>query len=128
LKPERAAKLKVQLAIGGCLVIPVGDEERRQTLLKITRTGDDSFEEDDLGPVMFVPLIGERRWRDHGKTPSEHSPSLAEQIAAAAETLPEFDDPAFGRLFECFADRRVVLLGEASHGTSEFYQARAAIS
>ncbi|TIP62464.1 erythromycin esterase family protein, partial [Mesorhizobium sp.] len=27
-----------------------------------------------------------------------------------------------------FGDRRVVLLGEASHGTSEFYRARAAIT
>jgi erythromycin esterase-like protein len=50
------------------------------------------------------------------------------QISAAAEPLPAFDDPAFGRLFDRFGDARVVLLGEASHGTSEFYQARAAIT
>ena len=31
-------------------------------------------------------------------------------------------------MFERFADARVVLLGEASHGTSEFYRARAAIT
>ena len=49
-------------------------------------------------------------------------------IAEAAEPLPAFDDPAFGRLFDRFADRRVVLLGEASHGTREFYRARAAIT
>ena len=49
-------------------------------------------------------------------------------IAQAAEELPAFDDPAFGRLFDRFADRRVVLLGRASHGTSEFYRARAAIT
>jgi erythromycin esterase-like protein len=49
-------------------------------------------------------------------------------IAEAAEPLPEFDDPAFGKLFQRFAGRRVVLLGEASHGTSEFYRARAAIT
>src|SRR3546814_4551607 len=46
----------------------------------------------------------------------------------AAEPLPDFDDPAFGALFDRFADRRVGLLGEASHGTSEFYRARAAIT
>jgi len=50
------------------------------------------------------------------------------QIAAAAERLPAFDDPAFGALFDRFGEARVVLLGEASHGTSEFYQARAAIT
>jgi erythromycin esterase-like protein len=49
-------------------------------------------------------------------------------IAEAAEPLPEIDDPAFGAMFDRYADARVVLLGEASHGTSEFYRARAAIS
>jgi protein-L-isoaspartate O-methyltransferase len=37
-------------------------------------------------------------------------------------------DSAFGTLFDRYANRRVVLLGEASHGTSEFYRARAAIT
>src|SRR5919107_1075981 len=53
---------------------------------------------------------------------------LPEMIAGAAEPLPSFDDPAFGRLFDRWGDRRVVLLGEASHGTAEFYRARAAIT
>lgn len=49
-------------------------------------------------------------------------------IRDAAEPLPPIDDPAFGALFDRYGDARVVLLGEASHGTSEFYRARAAIS
>jgi erythromycin esterase-like protein len=53
---------------------------------------------------------------------------LPELIRKSAEPLPDFDDPAFGAMFDRFADARVVLLGEASHGTSEFYRARAAIS
>ena len=53
---------------------------------------------------------------------------LPRLIGDAAEPLPDLDDPAFGALFDRFADARVVLLGEASHGTSEFYRARAAIS
>jgi erythromycin esterase-like protein len=53
---------------------------------------------------------------------------LPELIRKAAEPLPDFDDPAFGAMFDRFADARVVLLGEASHGTSEFYRARAAIT
>ena len=44
------------------------------------------------------------------------------------EPLPALDDPAFGDLFDRFGDARVVLLGEATHGTSEFYAARAAIT
>src|SRR5690606_4277720 len=55
--------------------------------------------------------------------------TLAECIAEAAEPLPDPDEDAhFGEWFDRFADRRVVLLGEASHGTHEFYAARAAIT
>jgi len=50
------------------------------------------------------------------------------QIAAAAERLPDVDDPAFGPMFDRFGDARVVLLGESTHGTSEFYRTRAAIT
>jgi erythromycin esterase-like protein len=41
--------------------------------------------------------------------------------------MPEHAE-AFGALFDRFGDARVVLLGEATHGTSEFYRARAAIT
>lgn len=54
--------------------------------------------------------------------------SVSDLIASAAEPLPDMNDPDFGALFDRYADARVVLLGEASHGTSDFYQARAAIT
>jgi erythromycin esterase-like protein len=47
--------------------------------------------------------------------------------AAVHLPAPERADE-FGALFDRFGDARVVLLGEATHGTSEFYRARAAIS
>ncbi len=53
---------------------------------------------------------------------------LPRLIADSAEPLPDIGDRTFGEFFDRFADARVVLLGEASHGTSEFYRARAAIS
>jgi erythromycin esterase-like protein len=53
---------------------------------------------------------------------------LPRLIADAAEPLPDIDDRTFGEFFDRFVDARVVMLGEASHGTSEFYRARAAIS
>ncbi|WP_342637440.1 protein-L-isoaspartate(D-aspartate) O-methyltransferase [Rhizobium jaguaris] len=52
--------LKEQLATGGRLIIPVGPEESRQTLLKILRKGPDDFATQNLGAVIFVPLISER--------------------------------------------------------------------
>ena len=54
--------------------------------------------------------------------------SQAAVLRAAVEPLPPLDDPAFGAAFDRFAQSRVVLLGEASHGTCEFYRARAAIT
>src|SRR3546814_2434560 len=79
------------------------------------------------GTVRFVPLIGAQGWSEDGRrSAANHLPgvtrklSLPEMIGQAAEPLPDFDDPAFGALFDRFADRRVVLLGEASHGTAEF--------
>ena len=53
---------------------------------------------------------------------------LSELIRRSAEPLPDIDDPTFAAAFDRFGDARIVLLGEASHGTSEFYRARAAIS
>uniref|UniRef100_B0SYI8 Erythromycin esterase n=1 Tax=Caulobacter sp. (strain K31) TaxID=366602 RepID=B0SYI8_CAUSK len=50
------------------------------------------------------------------------------RLASAAEPLPDIDDPAFAAAFDRYAEARVVLLGEGSHGTSEFYRARAAIT
>lgn len=46
-----------QIKVGGRLVIPIGGEDL-QSLLCITRTGEDTWERQDLGGVRFVPLIG----------------------------------------------------------------------
>jgi protein-L-isoaspartate(D-aspartate) O-methyltransferase len=133
--PEVPQALKEQLAIGGRLIIPVGQQQFNQTLRKITRQTETGYDEEDLGGVTFVPLIGEQGWAEDGRrSASNHVPgrargrTLPDMIAEAAEPLPELDDPAFGRLFERYGERRVVLLGEATHGTSEFYRARAAIT
>jgi protein-L-isoaspartate(D-aspartate) O-methyltransferase len=47
-----------QLAIGGRLVIPVGPHDETQRLLRVRRLGADAFEQDDLGPVRFISLVG----------------------------------------------------------------------
>ena len=53
--------LKTQLATGGRLVVPVGDEER-QLMMRIIRTGDDEFEQEQFAYFKFVPLIGKQGW------------------------------------------------------------------
>jgi protein-L-isoaspartate(D-aspartate) O-methyltransferase len=133
--PAIPQTLKDQLDVGGRLVMPIGHTRREQRLVKVTRTGPSRFEEEDLGGVMFVPLIGEHGWAEERRPPERRSfrkparePPLPELIGAAAEPLPDLHDAAFGGFFDRFARARVVLLGEASHGTSEFYRARAAIT
>ncbi|HEY4112953.1 MAG TPA: erythromycin esterase family protein [Rhizomicrobium sp.] len=54
--------------------------------------------------------------------------SLVERLRTAGERLPAPDAHDFGGMFARFGGARVVLLGEATHGTGEFYRARAAIS
>ena len=115
-----------QLKPGGRIVMPVGDPHSVQSLVKLTKREDGTLDREDLGAVRFVPLIGEHGFRDNGSEALVES--VPQMIAAAAEPLPEIEDPAFGEMFARFADARVVLLGEATHGTSEFYRARAAIT
>jgi protein-L-isoaspartate(D-aspartate) O-methyltransferase len=137
--PEVPGALRNQLKVGGRLVIPIGRLVDGQRLVKVVRGGAREFHEEDLGAVRFVPLIGEHGWSEKEEArqrpiereispPRGRAPPPTDLLRAAAEPLPDLDDPAFGRLFDRFADARVVLLGEATHGTSEFYRARAAIT
>ncbi len=150
--PDVPETLRDQLAVGGRLVLPVG-KRTVQRLVVVHRTGPDQFEEEDHGAVAFVPLVGEHGWRDD----DEHSASRPATTAAgetghsgvlaglkkrlapgrgrdpvvtafveAAEPFADFD--ALARLTERYADRRIVALGEATHGTAEFYEARAYIT
>ncbi len=48
--------LLAQLRQGGIMVVPVGQSDAVQTLIKVTR-GEDGFDYEELRPVRFVPLI-----------------------------------------------------------------------
>jgi protein-L-isoaspartate(D-aspartate) O-methyltransferase len=60
--PSVPKSLKYQLAEKGRLIIPVGSNERRQQLIRVTRISEDRFQQSDLGAVAFVPLIGNEGW------------------------------------------------------------------
>ena len=53
---EIPTALTDQLAVGGVMIIPVGDERREQRIIKVLRT-EDGFDVDDIGPVRFLPLV-----------------------------------------------------------------------
>lgn len=53
---------------------------------------------------------------------------LQELVNRAIDPLPAISDKGFASHFDSYADKQVVLLGDGSHGTSEFYHARAEIT
>jgi protein-L-isoaspartate(D-aspartate) O-methyltransferase len=59
--PDVPPSLLKQLAIGGRLVIPVGDMIS-QKLKIITKLESDNFETVDVPQFVFVPLIGKEGW------------------------------------------------------------------
>ncbi|WP_294620343.1 protein-L-isoaspartate(D-aspartate) O-methyltransferase [uncultured Roseovarius sp.] len=48
--------LLAQLKIGGIMVVPVGQSDAVQSLIRVTRH-EDGFDYDELRPVRFVPLV-----------------------------------------------------------------------
>ena len=48
--------LLAQLKIGGIMVLPVGQSDTVQSLIKVTRT-ETGYDYDELRPVRFVPLV-----------------------------------------------------------------------
>lgn len=135
--PTVPPALKAQLKVGGRLVMPVGSDEGVQELVRITRVSEDEYESQDLADVRFVPLVGEGGWKTASPRPqrgfgrqrdSDEDGELARQIVQAAESFDSVDDLPLDGLLERIGDRRIVLIGEASHGTSEFYRARQRIT
>lgn len=60
--PDVPQPLVDQLAVGGRLVIPVGDRYS-QTLLKVVR-GKEGIKKIDLGGCRFVNLVGQHGWQE----------------------------------------------------------------
>jgi protein-L-isoaspartate(D-aspartate) O-methyltransferase len=132
--PQVPRPLLEQLAIGGRLIIPVGETSRAQHLIRVTRTSQDQFDDEDLGEVQFVPLIGAEGWdssvarRERPSTQRSHPETIAKLVREAAAPIADIEQSDIGSLLERIGDARVVLLGEATHGTSEFYRMRALVT
>ena len=55
--PELPSELLEQLAPGGVLVVPVGDVESEQRMLRVRRGSDGTWDHEDLGSFRFVPML-----------------------------------------------------------------------
>ncbi len=145
--PSPPPALLAQLAIGGRMVIPVGPDVSSQVLVRITRESAADYRQEPLSDVRFVPLIGEQAWKDaaaaRGEEGAPRSPEpshileaprarprsgLATLVREAAERIDDIETASIDALIDRIGDSRLVLLGEASHGTSEFYRMRARIT
>lgn len=137
--PEVPKSLIYQLKIGGRMVVPVGGDLRAQELVRITRVDDDEFEREDLADVRFVPLIGKEGWESEEAEWETKPPrviqarpavsvSVPSLIAKHGESFVNHQGADLSPLLDRIGDARIVLIGEASHGTSEFYAMRARIT
>jgi protein-L-isoaspartate(D-aspartate) O-methyltransferase len=130
--PKVPEALRTQLKVGGRLVIPVGSDLRAQELVRISRVSQDEYKREDLADVNFVPLLGQEGWKaptqETQRVVRQRDEPLARTIANAADPFDSIESVELGALFDRIGNARVVLLGEASHGTSEFYRMREQIS
>jgi len=63
--PDVPTALLEQLAIGGRLVMPIGNRDR-QRLVRVERTGPERYTREILEAVVLVPLIGAQGWNETG--------------------------------------------------------------
>lgn len=59
--PKIPEPLKEQLKIGGKLIVPMGSDYF-QDLISMVRVSEDEYQTQNLGGVVFVPMIGEHGW------------------------------------------------------------------
>ena len=97
--PQVPESLKEQLKIGGRLVIPVGEDQRTQELVRVTRVSTNEYRSEDIADVRFVPLIGEEGWatakEGEGRVRARRAPqpaspdeeTLVRKLADAAESF-----------------------------------------
>jgi protein-L-isoaspartate(D-aspartate) O-methyltransferase len=129
--PTVPPALKAQLKIGGRLVIPVGPDREQQELVRVTRLSANEYKSEDIADVRFVALVGEQGWGPRGHAAPKARTTdgvVATAIAAACEKFDSIDSAPLEPLMRRIGDARIVLLGEASHGSSEFYLMRERIT
>jgi protein-L-isoaspartate(D-aspartate) O-methyltransferase len=132
--PKVPQALLCQLAVGGRLVIPIGPDPSSQVLTRVTRQSETEFREESITDMQFVPLIGEQGWREQSRVlrsadSSSRVKAISDLVRETAEPITSIESASVvDAIVERVADARVVLLGEATHGTSEFYRMRARIT
>lgn len=119
--------IKDQLAEGGRLVIPVGPAPRSQMLIRMVKRNG-LMDREELGQVRFVPLVSSGNSGGAINKTIDDKRTIFSLIQNAAEPIPDIGTVNLDALLDRIGDARIVLIGEASHGTAEFYDMRSRIS
>ena len=118
-------KIKKQLKIGAKLLAPVGPDWAHVMLETIERISDTEYATKALRDNYFipkpklVPKIGTEIYPEN---------DIIDEIGISSIPFKTIKTFPLDNLLERIGDAKVVLLGEASHGTSEFYTMRQEIT
>jgi len=129
--------LQDQLAVGGRLVMAQGVDSGVGELVRVTRLDGERFSTVDMADLSPDPPLGAEdeavvhpgaRWARRplrqGVDASGADQALAQAIAATGERFATAATAKLDPLLQRIGEARVVLLGEATHGTADFYRMR----
>lgn len=122
---EVSEQLKKQLKIGGRLLVPVGPDWAHIIFEMIQRVSETDFNIEKLKDNFFMPspkILPEISSKDFPEK------EIVDEISSKAQAFNSIKKFPMDKLLERIGDAQVVLLGEASHGTSEFYITRQEIT
>jgi len=138
--PQVPHSLRQQLRVGGRLVMPVGTDPLGLELVRVTRVSEQEYRTEDLADIRLSVLPATESDRNagaalklqagpRGPVPGPKSDAaLSRTIAAAGQAFDGIESADLSPLLQRIGDARVVLIGEATHGSSEFYRMRARIT
>ena len=131
--PLHAQRLREQLVVGGRLVMPLPDSGRVQELVRVRRISELQYQSEDIADLRVAPLLGgsllpAARAASGGASAEQLDARVAAALALAGESFDRLDDADLEPLLRRIGQARVVLIGEATHGTSEFYRMRQRIT
>ncbi len=123
--PEIPETLESQLREGGRAVMPVGPDWSQLYLEVMEKDAQGQIHRKFISDSYFIPKPRVLPYIPEEKAGPEESIAAVKQIYIPFESIENYDTEA---LLERIGDARVVLFGEASHGSSEFYRMRQKIS
>ncbi len=117
--------LREQLAVGGCLVMVVPSDARVSELVRVRRISELQYQQQDLADLRLDERPGAAA---AAASTTAAVAALAVAVAQAGEAFADLEQADLEPLLRRIGQARVVLIGESTHGSSEFYRMRQRIT